>query len=74
MCGSSITKDVSYTENIVRKVSLLNKTNVVEQKEELTTQQQHKTMRKPMNAPAVPTTHVRRINRMTPKMFWMQGR
>ena len=40
----------------------------------LTTQQQQKTMRKPWMAPAVPTTQVSRMKRMTPKMFWMQGR
>lgn len=31
-------------------------------------------MRKPQIAPAVPTTHVKRINKMTPNMFWMHGR
>lgn len=40
----------------------------------LTTQQHVKTIRKPQRAPAVPTTHVNRINRITPKMFWMQGK
>jgi len=33
-----------------------------------------KTMLKAQIAPAVPTTQVRRIKRMTPKMFWIQGR
>lgn len=39
-----------------------------------TTQQQHNTIRNPQMAPAVPTTQVRRMNRMTPKMFWMHGK
>lgn len=35
----------------------------------LTTQQHVKTIAKPQMAPAVPTTHVRRMNNITPKMF-----
>lgn len=37
--------------------------------QKLTTQQQHRTIRKPQIAPAVPTTHVKRINNMTPNIF-----
>lgn len=40
----------------------------------LTVQQHVSTIRKPMIAPAVPTTQVRRMKRITPKMFCMQGR
>ena len=39
-----------------------------------TTQQQPKTRKKAQTAPAVPTTQVNRMKRMTPKMFWMQGK
>lgn len=39
-----------------------------------TTQQQQKTMRKPQMAPAVPTTHVKRMNNITPNMFWIHGK
>lgn len=40
----------------------------------LTTQQQTRTIRNPQMAPAVPTTHVNRINRMTPNIFWIHGK
>lgn len=40
----------------------------------LTQEQQRKTMQKDSMMPAIPTTQVRRRNRMTPKMFWRQGR
>lgn len=40
----------------------------------LTTQQQIKTIKNPHSAPAVPTTHVKRMNKMTPKIFCMQGK
>jgi len=40
----------------------------------LTQQQQMKTMQRACSTPAVPTTQVRRRNRMTPKMFCRQGR
>lgn len=39
-----------------------------------TVQQQVRTMRNPCIAPAVPTTQVSRMNKITPKIFWMQGR
>lgn len=35
----------------------------------LTTQQHVSTIKNPQIAPAVPTTHVNRINKMTPKIF-----
>lgn len=35
----------------------------------LTTQQHISTIKNPQIAPAVPTTHVNRINKMTPKIF-----
>lgn len=39
------------------------------------TQEQHKpTMAKDSKMPAVPTIQVSRRNRMTPRMFWRQGR
>jgi hypothetical protein len=31
-------------------------------------------MAKPQMAPAVPTTHVKRMNNITPKMFWIHGK
>jgi hypothetical protein len=38
-------------------------------------QQQHmNAMMKACSQPAVPTTQTRRMKRMTPKMFWMQGK
>lgn len=40
-----------------------------QQQDALTTQQQVRTIRNPHTAPAVPTTHVNRMNNMTPKMF-----
>jgi hypothetical protein len=40
----------------------------------LTTQQHVNTIANPHAAPAVPTTHVNRMNNITPKMFWMHGR
>lgn len=40
----------------------------------LTTQQHVITMAKPQMAPAVPTTHVKRMNNITPKMFWIHGK
>jgi len=40
----------------------------------LTQEQQRKTMQKDSMMPAIPTTQVRRRKRMTPKMFWRQGR
>ena len=42
--------------------------------EDLTVQQQINTTRKPSMAPQVPTIHVIRMKRITPKMFWRQGR
>lgn len=33
-----------------------------------------KTMKNPSSHPAQPTTHTRRMNNITPKMFWMQGK
>lgn len=42
--------------------------------ETLTQEQQRKTMQKDSMMPAIPTTQVRRRNRMTPKMFCRQGR
>lgn len=36
---------------------------------QLTTQQHVNTIAKPQMAPAVPTTHVKRMNNITPKMF-----
>lgn len=38
-------------------------------KNKLTTQQHVNTIRNPWIAPAVPTTQVKRMNRITPKMF-----
>ena len=40
----------------------------------LTVTQQIKTTKKPSMAPQVPTIQVILIKRMTPKMFWRQGR
>lgn len=40
----------------------------------LTTQQHVNTIAKPQIAPAVPTTHVNRINNITPKIFWIHGK
>lgn len=40
----------------------------------LTTQQHVKTMQKPQTAPAVPTTHVKRMNNITPKIFCIHGK
>lgn len=40
----------------------------------LTQEQQRKTMQNDSMMPAIPTTQVRRRKRMTPKMFWRQGR
>lgn len=40
----------------------------------LTQEQQRKTMQNDSMMPAMPTTQVRRRKRMTPKMFWRQGR
>lgn len=39
-----------------------------------TTQQQINTIKNPHTAPAVPTTQVKRMNKMTPKIFCMQGK
>lgn len=44
------------------------------QTEALTQQQHMKTMQRPWSTPAFPTTQVSLRNRMTPKMFWRQGR
>jgi hypothetical protein len=41
---------------------------------QLTTQQHVNTIANPHRTPAVPTTHVNRMNNITPKMFWMHGR
>jgi len=39
------------------------------------TQQQHvKTIMKACSHPAAPTTQTMRMNRITPKMFWMHGK
>ena len=40
----------------------------------LTTQQQTSTIKNPKIAPAVPTTHVKRINKITPKIFCIHGK
>jgi len=40
----------------------------------LTQQQQVKTMTKAWSQPAAPTTQTMRMNRITPKMFWMHGK
>ena len=40
----------------------------------LTQQQGMKTMKKASSHPATPTIQVTRMKRMTPKMFWMQGK
>ena len=40
----------------------------------LTQQQQMRTIQKACRIPAMPTIHDKRINRMTPKMFWIVGR
>lgn len=40
----------------------------------LTTQQHVNTIAKPQIAPAVPTTHVNRINNITPNIFWIHGK
>ena len=42
--------------------------------EVLTQRQQMKTIRNPSSQPAMPTTHTRRMKRITPKMFWMHGK
>ena len=40
----------------------------------LTVQQQMKTIRNDSRIPAAPTIHTSRMKRITPKMFWMQGK
>ena len=40
----------------------------------LTVQQQMRTMKNPSRMPALPTSHTRRMKRITPNMFWMQGK
>lgn len=40
----------------------------------ITTQQQVRTIKNPQIAPAVPTTHVNRMNNITPNIFWMHGK
>lgn len=55
--------DNVYIIMITRRVSII-----------LTTQQHVSTIKNPQIAPAVPTTHVKRMNNITPNIFWIHGK